>query len=229
MKKLLCLVMVMLLMCPMTCKASGSERIYGESEYVSHDLQDVIFDVLEEDKYEDMDEDLAYLIVAIIERESKGQQYVVSNTGDYGYCQIHISVHKGRMNDLGVTDIYDAKQNIRVCVDILYDLFNMYDGWTNVLMHYNGTANASELYRQGIYSEYAKSVMNRYYEIKEGVDIEKSERRRDYLRAESMRKMEESREQYLSGYKCKVTACAGVTSELMRLVGGNVSWYEMLQ
>lgn len=226
MKKLIWLVMVIVLMCPMICKAASTERAYGESEYVSEELQDIIFNVLEEEKYKDMDRDLPYLIIAIIERESKGEQYAVGPTGDYGLCQIHISVHKGRMNDLGVTDIYDAEQNIRTCVDILYDLFNMYDGWTNVLMHYNGTANASELYRQGIYSDYAKSVMSRYYEIKEGVDLVKEQRARDIAKSLYLKKMEKyMEEQYISNYECDVKVCAGVNVELMRMVGGYMSWY----
>lgn len=61
------------------------------------------------------------------------------NKGCSGIMQISVKWHKNRMEKLGVTDIYDARGNIRVAADYLTDLFQKYDGDVDlVLKEYNG-------------------------------------------------------------------------------------------
>lgn len=109
------------------------------------------------------------LIEAIIEHESSGQAKAYnSRYGCYGLMQINKSVHTDRMKKLGVTDLYNAKQNITVGADILLDLFEECDGdiyW--VLMRYHGERNAKAKAESGQYSYYAKSIVNRAYELEE--------------------------------------------------------------
>ena len=208
---------------PSVCNAE--ERVYAESSMVGHEVQDVIFEVLEEEDYRDMDPDVAYLVVSLIEKESQGEKYAVSKTGDHGLCQIHIAVHRDRMARLGVTDIYDEKQNVRMCVDILDDLFDEYDGWTRILMHYNGTRNADERYRSGDYTEYAETVMDRYYEIKNGVESEKKALLAEEIAEKTFLERLE-REEYISNFTLNVPCIAGVSRETMQILGGSIEYYK---
>lgn len=107
------------------------------------------------------------LIEAIIEHESSGKANAYNGRyGCYGLMQINKSVHSDRMKKLGVTDLYNAKQNITVGADILLELFEKCDGdiyW--VLMRYHGERNAKAKAESGQYSTYAKSIVNRAYEL----------------------------------------------------------------
>lgn len=64
------------------------------------------------------------------------------NKGCSGIMQISTKWHKSRMKKLGVTDIYDAEDNIRVGADYLAELFEKHDGdLYGVLMEYNGDSS----------------------------------------------------------------------------------------
>ena len=59
--------------------------------------------------------------------------------GCSGLMQISVRWHRQRMDDLGVSDIYDPEGNIRVGASYLADLFAKYDGnLDKVLKEYNG-------------------------------------------------------------------------------------------
>lgn len=126
--------------------------------YIAKDIQDVIYEVA--DDYNICPE----LIMAIIEYESSGKP-----TADNGNCkglmQIYESVHTKRMSKLGVTDLYDPKQNITVGCDLLLELFEEYEDLPVVLMKYNGTPNAVKRGLNGNYTSYCKKVMARSYEL----------------------------------------------------------------
>ena len=78
------------------------------------------------------------LLEAICWRESRFDPDAY-NSGCCGLMQISVKWHTGRMEDLGVTDIYDAYSNIRVGADYLAELFEKHDGdLYAVLMEYNG-------------------------------------------------------------------------------------------
>lgn len=106
------------------------------------------------------------LLNALIEHESNFRPMQVGKDGDSGLCQIIPRCHRDRIKRLGVTDIFDPRQNITVCADLLLDLFEKYEDPYLVLMAYNmGEKRALELYNQGIYSKYAQEILDRAYEL----------------------------------------------------------------
>lgn len=93
----------------------------------------------------------AELLEAICWKESTFRPKA-ENQGCYGLMQISTKWHQERMANLGVTDIYDAKDNIRVGADYLAELFEKHDGDIfEVLMEYNGDMS------EGV-SEYAIEI-----------------------------------------------------------------------
>lgn len=100
------------------------------------------------------------LVQAIIERESRGQADAAN-----GYCkglmQINESYHVERMERLGVSDIYNPYDNIRIGCDLISELFGKYGDVGTVLMVYHGELNAVSNGEAGNYSNYSKSVMER--------------------------------------------------------------------
>lgn len=79
------------------------------------------------------------LVMAIIERESSCNSNCVGDYGNsFGYMQIYKKWHIDRMEKLGVTDLLDGKQNIKVGVDYLLELFSENPDATWVLNAYNG-------------------------------------------------------------------------------------------
>ena len=114
-----------------------------------------------------------YLVYAVCWRESR---YTIDITGDngqsHGLMQIKVMYHHERLNRLGVSDLYDARQNIMVGVDYLLELLNYREDTTLewALMAYNGGPDyADEMQRNGKVSEYALEVIEKMTELnKEG-------------------------------------------------------------
>ena len=115
-----------------------------------------------------------YLVYAVCWRESR---YTIDITGDngqsHGLMQIKVQYHYERLNRLGVTNLYDAKQNIMVGVDYLLELVN-YRQDTSLewaLMAYNGGPDyADEMQRNGNVSEYALEVIKKLEELNQEGD-----------------------------------------------------------
>ena len=81
--------------------------------------------------------------------------------------QIKAKYHTERLDRLGVSDLYDPKQNIMIGVDYLVELINREDvtlEWA--LMAYNGGPTyADEMQKNGKVSEYALEVINKMNEL----------------------------------------------------------------
>lgn len=109
------------------------------------------------------------ILEAIIEHESSGDCRAYNGSyGCVGLMQINASVHRDRMKRLGVTDLYNAKQNITVGADLLLDLFKECgDDVGYVLMRYHGERHAKRNAENGKYSSYARRIMKRAYELEE--------------------------------------------------------------
>lgn len=106
------------------------------------------------------------LLMAMIEQESSGREGAVNNAGDTGLLQVNPKWHYNRMEELGVTDLYDPYSNILVAADYLAELFKEDEEIYLVLMKYNMPhSNAEELFGQGIFSEYALQVAERSQEL----------------------------------------------------------------
>ena len=105
------------------------------------------------------------LLVAIIERESSGRQYA-ENGSCKGLMQVSTRWHSGRMEKLGISDIYDIYGNILVGTDYLAELFEKHGDLYLVLMCYNmGESRALQLFKQGRYSKYAIGISERSIEL----------------------------------------------------------------
>lgn len=95
----------------------------------------------------------AALIKAMIQKESQWNAGAMGDGGkSYGLMQIHKRFHTDRMARLGVTDLLDPVQNIKVGTDYLKELNAMSGGrgtsW--LLMAYNmGPDQANKLWKKG--------------------------------------------------------------------------------
>lgn len=99
------------------------------------------------------------LLEAVCWKESRFQADVVNASGTcHGIAQIHRGSHKARMERLGVTDLYDPKENIRVCVDYLAELFEKCEDPATVLEFYNGDGAAAADPNKT--SSYAQKILN---------------------------------------------------------------------
>ena len=125
---------------------------------LDHDIQDYMF--AECSRYNIP----SGLIVAIMETESGFTPDIVSRTGDWGLMQINECSHEWLYNNLGVTDLLDAKQNILSGIYILrYHLDRCGGGIRKALMCYACGAGRAEWYfSQGIYeTDYTRDLLER--------------------------------------------------------------------
>ena len=108
-----------------------------------------------------------YLVMAIIEVESGCDSKALGDEGNsIGLMQIQERFHSERMDKLGVTDLRNPYQNIKVGVDILLELFHKNPSLDWVLHAYNGgVAYADEMEMKEQISEYADKVMRLSYEL----------------------------------------------------------------
>lgn len=108
-------------------------------------------------------------IESIIYHESRYNPKA-TNGDCVGLMQISKRWHKERAKKLGVTNFYDPYSNILLGTDYLSELFKIHKDPNLVLMVYNMNNNrALALYKDGKVSYYARSVLTRYVELKQGV------------------------------------------------------------
>jgi soluble lytic murein transglycosylase-like protein len=113
------------------------------------------------------------LIKAIVDGESNGdvQAYNTNDNGthDKGLMQINSCNYEWLEGELGITDFYDAKQNIQAGTYIISLLTAKYLDLHRVLMSYNmGETRTRELWNGGVYSSsYSREVMKKFNKLKE--------------------------------------------------------------
>lgn len=99
------------------------------------------------------------LLQAVAWQESRYDPKV-SNGGCEGLLQVAGRWHGSRMEELGVTDLYDPAGNMAVAADYLAELFARYEDPGMVLMVYNGDSRAEHYWKTGEgLSDYAQSVL----------------------------------------------------------------------
>ncbi len=108
-----------------------------------------------------------YILYAMAERESSRHVYSVSGAGCEGLFQISPKWHAGRMEALGVTDIYDPLGNARTAASYMSELLAEGNGdYYYALMRYNMKAStANALYAAGEISEYAQGIVDRAHDL----------------------------------------------------------------
>lgn len=102
------------------------------------------------------------LVCAIIEVESGWDAEAVSATNDHGIMQINACNHASLAAALGITDWYDARQNILAGVYLLAAPCAAYgDDYARIAMCYNlGCRRANELWESGVFeTAYSRKVM----------------------------------------------------------------------
>lgn len=104
------------------------------------------------------------VVLAVIGTES---QYNVNAIGDhgnsFGLMQIYQSVHRDRMERLGVTNLLNPYQNVTVGIDFLSELLDKDNGLEWALSFYSGNGGAE--------CEYAEKVMRLAECILEGAVV----------------------------------------------------------
>lgn len=101
------------------------------------------------------------ILQAIIEMESSGQQYARNGTC-HGLMQVNLTYAGERMRRLGVTDIYDKRQNIETGCDLLLELYETYgDDTYYILTRYAGYADADKRRAEQNWPYYAKHIVDR--------------------------------------------------------------------
>lgn len=101
------------------------------------------------------------LVMAIIKNESDFVPNTIGEDGDSGLMQVVPKWHEKRMEKMGITDIMEPIQNVRVGVNYLAECLKNHPGNTTIaLIAYNmGEERARELEAQGVYeSEYSTEI-----------------------------------------------------------------------
>lgn len=107
------------------------------------------------------------LILAMIRHESGFDAGILGDEeNSIGLMQIQPKWHSSRMERLGVTDLRDPVQNVRVGADLLSELIKKGKGIEWALMAYNGGENmADKMCALGKITPYAQKVMQYKEEI----------------------------------------------------------------
>lgn len=99
------------------------------------------------------------LIQAMCFKES-GFDPRAENDGCIGIMQVNPLWHKDRMERLGVTDLYDTRQNMMTGVDYLHELSEEHEDISIVLMTYNGDSRVKSVENgTSDISDYADSIL----------------------------------------------------------------------
>lgn len=96
------------------------------------------------------------LLEAMIFKESCFIPEVVGSGNCVGLMQVKPNFHRNRMQRLGVSDMYDAEENIAVGSDYLAELYAETGDIKVALMLYNGDSNAR---MPGYESGYVKKIL----------------------------------------------------------------------
>lgn len=84
------------------------------------------------------------LIQAICFKESRFESEI-ENEGCVGIMQVSPRWHKDRMAKLGVTDLFDTRENMTAGVDYFSELIGKYEDVSIALIVYNGDSSASDV------------------------------------------------------------------------------------
>lgn len=96
------------------------------------------------------------LALGLIEKETDFGNVPGDDGDSSGYMQVAEKWHRGRMERLGVENLFDPGGNFRVGLDYLSELYGKYGDWDMALTVYNMGHNP------GYVTDYAKKVMSNY-------------------------------------------------------------------
>lgn len=97
------------------------------------------------------------IVLAIIEVESNFNKNAIGDKGNsIGLMQIQPRWHKKRMLELNCSNLQNPKENIKVGIDFLAELYKKHGNYTDALREYNGGTNWQNI---SITKNYAKKVL----------------------------------------------------------------------
>lgn len=101
------------------------------------------------------------IVFAMIDLESNFDPLEVGDGGDSkGLMQVQAKWHQDRMDELGVTDLFDPYQNVTIGIDYLGEMNRRGKSIEWVLMAYNGgPIYANRKVSQGIVTKYAERII----------------------------------------------------------------------
>ena len=116
------------------------------------------------------------VVFAMIQKESTFKADAVGDNGNsFGLLQIQPRWHQERMDKLGVDNLLDPYQNIKVGVDYLAELVNRYEDIDMALMAFNAGPSGADKHwwSKGIYTNsYSEEVMENSEEIMKGMVVD---------------------------------------------------------
>ncbi|MBR6513739.1 MAG: transglycosylase SLT domain-containing protein [Clostridia bacterium] len=101
------------------------------------------------------------LVFAVMGAESTYTEDRISDNGDYGIMQINQINHQKLIEELGVSDFLDYKQNVLCGIYMLSDYYHRYTDFNKIAMCYRYGENAAkEMWEKGIYStDYTRQIV----------------------------------------------------------------------
>lgn len=106
-----------------------------------------------------------FIVFAIIEKESDYDAEAVGDAGEsIGLMQIQEKWHQERMEELGLSDLWDSQQNIQTGVDYLLELLDENPDMEWVLNAYNGGRAYADR-KKDTHTEYATYILTRAAEL----------------------------------------------------------------
>lgn len=131
------------------------EAIQINTQPLSTELQEYIYSLCKE-------HNLSFpLIMAQIGAETDFRTNLKSDVGAIGLMQIRDSIHYELMDYLGVDDLYNPYQNVKVGINLMHLYFDEYEDTNLALMVYNcGLSGAKRLWNKGIYNtSYTREIL----------------------------------------------------------------------
>ena len=94
------------------------------------------------------------IVLAIIEVESNFEENAIGDNGNsIGLMQIQPRWHRERMQKLKCDDLQDPRDNIKVGIDFLAELYKKHGNYTDSLREYNGGTNWQNISQTEIYAK----------------------------------------------------------------------------
>lgn len=118
------------------CETPAVDVPVTEKDYIldiplSEELQDDLYEASQEFRVD------YYVMVALIEKETRFCNVMGDNGNSYGYCQIQPRWWSGLMAEIGATDLTVPKDNFRTACAIMARLTKIYHSTEGALVAYN--------------------------------------------------------------------------------------------
>lgn len=129
------------------CVVISTDKEYYLDIPLSCELQDELYEASEEFGVD------YYIMVALIDRETKFQNVMGDRGNSFGYCQIQPQWWYGLMVEIGATDLHIPKDNFRVACAIMAKLMAKHNSIEGALVEYN------QGYYNGRSTEYSRDII----------------------------------------------------------------------